>query len=125
MLKNREHRDFLQIMNDDQATGRQRRAQKPKLPVISRTNVEEAILHTSLELMKNDTLVELKLKVRFQFAENQSDLAHQIYCLSSSMADAPYRRWKNAQQGFDWFVDGDRKSGSVNLKVLPADASKL
>lgn len=124
-LKNREHRDFLQIMNDDQATSRSRRAQKPKLPVISRANVEEAVLNCSLELMKNDTFVELKLKVRFQFAENQSDLIHQIYNLSSSMADAPYRRWKSAQQGFDWFADGDCKSGSVNLKELPEDAARL
>lgn len=123
-LKNREHRDFLQIMNDDQAS-RPRRAQKPKLPVISRANVDEAILNCSLELAKNDTFVELKLKVRFQFAENQSELLHQIYCLSSSMADAPYRRWKSAQQGFDWFVDGDCKSGSVNLKELPEDAGRL
>ena len=126
-LKNREHRDFIQLMNDDQPTNRQKRsnASRSKLPVITRTQVDESILNTNLELMKNDTVVELKLKVKFQFAENQSELINLIYNLSHAMADAPYRRWRNSQEGFDWFVDGDCKTGSVNLKDLPADVNRL
>lgn len=130
-LKNREHRDFLQVMNDqmitdDQQTNRQRRTNRQsKLPVITRAAVEEAILNTNLELLKNDTAVELKLKIKFQFVENQTELVNLIYNLSQSMADAPYKRWKNAQQGFDWFADADCKSGSVNLKDLPQDVHKL
>ena len=124
-LKNREHRDFVQLMNENQTTNRRAARKEQQLPLITRCNVEESILNTSLELMKNDLFFELKLKIKFQFAENQADLASLICNLACSMSNAPYRRWKNAQQGFDWFVDGDCKSGSVNLKVLPQDISRL
>lgn len=122
-LKNRAHRDFLNLMSDNQP--KQRKANKSSSPLITRMNVEESILNANLELMKNDEIVELNLKVNFQFVDNQSDLVNLICNLSNSMANAPFRRWRNAQEGFEWFVDGDCKTGSVNIKDLPADVNKL
>lgn len=116
-LKSKENRAFTAAM-----TGKtQRKRNSVALPLISRMDIEEALI--DLDLRGTVEIPRLK-SVRVVNAENPGDIALSIATFTRAIAEKPIKMGRNEEHmSFAWYAAGDNRC-TVDVKG-PADVTKL